>query len=59
MQSYVCGSSTYQAVKDACDVKEPCAHLMVGGVRIYPSNYAPDNGTFYPADYIESKVGWP
>ena len=57
--AYVCGMNTYKAVKAACDVKDDCAHLMVSGVRIYPSNYAPDNSKLYPADYIESKVGWP
>lgn len=59
VSAYTCGPNTYAALKEACNVKESWEHLMISGFRIYPSKYTPDNGKFYPADYIESKVGWP
>ena len=57
--AYICGAKTYVALKSACGVKESCIDLTIDGAKIYPSRYSPDDGKFYPADYIESRPIYP
>ena len=56
--TYICGPNTYADILIWFGVKRenyrPSGmHMM--GVHVYVSQYAPDNGKLYPADYLESR----
>ena len=58
-RAYICGPNTYKNALNALGLSGKETGVVVMGVNIYVSPYAPDSGAFYPADYLESMPSFP
>lgn len=52
--TYLCGPTAYTDLCEKLEIRDGYTLNSFGGVRIYPSAHVPDDGKFYPADYMES-----
>lgn len=51
--TYICGPKAYAALKEVCSVPANERQFYFYGARVFESQFCPDDGEFYPADYLE------